>query len=131
MFCFEKNAAVTRSYYDGYYLNRNFNTFNQPNHQKMDIVSIITGLAAGLLLGFLVFRIIQQNREKEQLKSAVQKEERVKILEIENAKLSGQLAETAKQREQLQRQVTLAEAENNLLLDKLQTQKRDIDELHK
>ena len=97
----------------------------------MDIISIIVGLAAGFLLGFLVFRIAQQNREKEQMKTAVQQEEKMKTLEAENAKLVAQLAEATKQREQLQRQATLAEAENNTLLDKLQTQKRDIDELHK
>jgi DNA recombination protein RmuC len=97
----------------------------------MDIVLIITGLAAGFLLGLLVFRINQQNREKEQLKVAIQAEERMRVLEAENTKLVTQLAETVKQREQLQRQATLAEAENNTLLDKLQTQKRDIDELHK
>ena len=97
----------------------------------MDIISIIVGLAAGFVLGFLVFRIAQQNREKEQLKTAVQQEEKMKTLEAENAKLAAQLAEATKQREQLQRQATLAEAENNSLLDKLQTQKRDIDELHK
>ena len=60
----------------------------------MDIVSIITGLAAGFLLGFLVFRILQQNREKEQLKTAVQNEERLRVLETENTKLAAQLAET-------------------------------------
>ena len=97
----------------------------------MDIISIIVGLAAGFVLGFLVFRIAQQNREKEQMKTAVQQEEKMKTLEAENAKLVAQLAEATKQREQLQRQATLAEAENNTLLDKLQTQKRDIDELHK
>ena len=97
----------------------------------MDIISIIVGLAAGFVLGFLVFRIAQQNREKEQMKTAVQQEEKMKTLEAENAKLAAQLAEATKQREQLQRQATLAEAENNSLLDKLQTQKRDIDELHK
>ncbi len=97
----------------------------------MDIISIITGLAAGLLLGFLVFRIIQQNREKEKLKTIIQAEERLRTLEDENTKLAVQLTEMIRQREQLQRQATLAEAENNSLLDKLQTQKRDIDELHK
>jgi DNA recombination protein RmuC len=103
------------------------NLFNS----KMEIVSIVTGLTAGFLLGFLIFRIVQQNREKEQLKLSVQKEERLKTLETENSKLTAQLNELAKQREQLQRQTTLAEAENNSLFDKLQTQKRDIDELHK
>ncbi len=97
----------------------------------MDIISIIAGMAAGFFLGLLVFRIAQQNREKEQLKTAVQQEEKLKTLETENTKLAAQLAEITKQREQLQRQATLAEAENNSLLDKLQTQKRDIDELHK
>jgi len=97
----------------------------------MDIISITIGLAAGFLLGFLVLRIIQQNREKQQLKTAVQQEERLRVLETENTKLAAQLTETTIQREQLQRQATLAEAENNSLLDKLQTQKRDIDELHK
>jgi DNA recombination protein RmuC len=103
------------------------NLFNS----KMEIVLIVTGLAAGFLLGFLIFRIVQQNREKEQLKLLVQKEERLKTLEIENSKLTAQLTELTKQREQLQRQATLAEAENNSLFDKLQTQKRDIDELQK
>lgn len=97
----------------------------------MDIISIIAGLAAGFLLGFLVFKIIQQNREKEQLRSAVQSTERLRVLESENTKLSAQFTEATKQREQLQRQATLAEAENNTLLDKLQTQKREIEELHK
>lgn len=97
----------------------------------MDIVSMIAGLAAGFLLGFLVFKILQQNREKEQLKSTVQSAERLRVLETENAKLTALLTEITKQREQLQRQATLAEAENNTLFDKLQTQKRDIDELHK
>ena len=97
----------------------------------MDIISIIVGLAAGFLLGFMVFRIAQQNREKEQLKTVVQQEEKMKTLEAENVKLAAQLADVTKLREQLQRQATLAEAENNTLLDKLQTQKRDIDELHK
>ena len=97
----------------------------------MEIFSIITGLAAGFMLGILVFRVFQQNREKKQVKLVVQNEERLKIIETENSKLAGQIAELTKQREQLQRQVTLAEAENNSLFDKLQTQKRDIDELHK
>ncbi len=97
----------------------------------MDIISIIVGLAAGFLLGFLVFRIAQQNREKEQLKTAVQQEEKRKTLETENTKLAAQLAEVTNQREQLQRQATLAEAENNSLQDKLQTQKREMEELHK
>lgn len=97
----------------------------------MEIVSIATGLAAGFLLGFLIFRLIQQKKEKEQLTSIIQSEERLKTLEIENAKLASQITEITKQREQLLRQATLAEAENNTLLDKLQTQKRDIDELQK
>lgn len=97
----------------------------------MDIISIITGLAAGFFLGFPVLRIIQQKREKGQLKTAVQQEEKLKTLETENTKLAAQLAESTKQREQLQRQATLAEAENNSLQDKLQTQKREMEELHK
>lgn len=97
----------------------------------MEIVSIATGLAAGFLLGFLIFRLIQQKKEKEQLTSIIQSEERLKTLDIENAKQASQITEITKQREQLLRQATLAEAENNMLLDKLQTQKRDIDELQK
>lgn len=112
-------------------LKQNFDIFIQPNHQKMDIISIIVGLAGGFLLGFLVFRIAQQNREKEQLKTAVQQEEKLKTFETENTKLAAQLAEVTNQREQLQRQATLAEAENNSLQDKLQSQKREMEELHK
>lgn len=97
----------------------------------MEIVSIITSLAIGFFLGFLVFRFVQQNREKEQLKAAVLHEERIRILESGNSKQASQIAEISKQREQLQRQATLAEAENNLLLDKLQTQKREMEELYK
>ncbi len=97
----------------------------------MEIIFFATGLAAGFLLGFLIIRYIQQKREKEQLKSIIQSEERMKTLDIENTKLAAHITEITKQREQLLRQATLAEAENNTLIDKLQNQKRDIDELQK
>lgn len=97
----------------------------------MEIVFIITGLAAGFLLGFLFFRLKQQTRENERVKSSAQLEERLRNLQSENEKLVDNLASITRQREHFQLQQVKAEAEMDGLREKLVLQKQEMEDLQK
>lgn len=97
----------------------------------MEIVSIVTGLAAGFLLGFLFFRLKQQTSENERIKTASQLEERLRNLQSENEKLDENLSAVSRQREHFQLQLTKAEAEMDGLREKLVLQKTEMEDLQK
>jgi DNA recombination protein RmuC len=97
----------------------------------MEIVFIITGLAAGLLLGFLFFRLKQQTGENERVKTTAQLEERLRNLQSENEKLDENLAAVTRQREHFQLQLTKAEVEMDGLREKLVLQKTEMEDLQK
>jgi len=97
----------------------------------MEILFIVFGLAAGLLLGYLLFRLKQQTRESERLKTSAQLEERLRNLYSENEKLADSLAAVTRQREHFQLQLTKAEAEMDGLREKLVSQKGEMEDLQK
>lgn len=97
----------------------------------MEIEFIVTGLAAGFLLGFLFFMLKQQTGENERVKTLAQLEERLRNLQSESEKLDENLAVVTRQREHFQLQLAKAEAEMDGLREKLVLQKREMNELQK
>lgn len=97
----------------------------------MEIINIVAGLLVGLLVGYLFFQIKQKSKENEWIRGQAQMEERLKNLQSENERLSGNFKEVDLQREKQLQQLARAEAEFAGLREKLVSQKQEMEDLQK
>ncbi len=97
----------------------------------MEILIIVVGLLAGVLIGYFFFQFNQKPEEREWVKNLAQMEERVKNLQTENERLAGNLDEVQSQRIQQLQEMAKAGAEISGLREKLITQKQEMEDLQK
>jgi DNA recombination protein RmuC len=102
----------------------------------MEILFLLSGLAVGFILAFLVFRLRGKNSENGLLavraqyeKDLVRLEEKTVYLQNERDQLAARLERTESEKEQQMRKLTGTETELINLQDKLITQKKEVEEL--
>ena len=104
----------------------------------MEIIFIITGVAAGVLASYLFFQVKQKSAQNQVLadknewvKIQSQLEERVNYLQSEKERITIQLEQVEIQKEQHLQRLAKAEVEFTNLREKLATQKQEMEDLQK
>lgn len=117
---------------------RSSSYFSWQIFKNMDIIYLLAGLAVGLLLAFLWFKLKSKTSENALLamraeyeKGKIQMEERLAYLQDDKENLAARLVQAEADNDQKSQRLAKAEVEFANLREKLVTQKQEMEELQK